>query len=572
MSIEPVDAPKNEADLLTSPADYEKDIYQTTEVNEVHQSERPSDYDLANDPHRGLRMRHVQLLSISGAIGAGLFVSIGSALTAAGPLGMLIGIIVWALVIYGASNCLIEMTTLLPIDGGFITFAGRFVDKGIGKAVGWNFLLGQAALVCFELTAFNALVEYWTLTLHPAILISVGLALFAVLQLYSVRWFGEVEFWISITKLVLQFGLMFYTLVVMCGGNPQGDKFGFRYWKDPGPFAGETAALRMKGIFDAVLWAAFALGGPDWISLMGGEVKSPRKVLPKAFNSTIYRIIFFFVLGGFCVGINAPYNDAALLGAIAAGAPGAAKSPYIISMNRLGIPVLPDLVNALVLVSVFSTGNAAVFCTSRGLYSLALNGGAPSVFKRLNKRGVPYVAVFAVLAFGCLSYLSVNSGTVKVLNWFISLVGAANLVNWTSIAGTYLRFRAGLKAQGLLNNEFLPVRARFQPLSGWWVLCWAPAVFVCSGYALMMPGGWAPDTFVFTYGAFFIFAALVIGFKTYELVVKNGGRSKFHMVIPAEEMDLKSDLEYVEALTAAGDAQRAAHQKSSGKKLSDFFF
>jgi amino acid transporter len=103
-------------------------------------------------------------------------------------------------------------------------------------------------------------------------------------------------------------------------------------------------------------------------------------------------------------------------------------------MNRMNIPFLPSLVNALVLISIFSTGNAAVFCTSRGIYSLALKGGAPPVFKRLNKQGVPYVAVIAVLLFGCLSYLALGSGTVKVLNWFISVVGAANLINWTSIA------------------------------------------------------------------------------------------------------------------------------------------
>lgn len=64
--------------------------------------------------------------------------SIGSPLTAAGPLGLLIGIITWSLVVFCASNCLVEMTTLLPIDGGFITFAGRFIDDSVGKAIGWN--------------------------------------------------------------------------------------------------------------------------------------------------------------------------------------------------------------------------------------------------------------------------------------------------------------------------------------------------------------------------------------------------------------------------------------------------
>jgi hypothetical protein len=83
-------------------------------------------------------MRHVQLIAISGSIGAALFVSIGSPLTKAGPLGLLIGVSVWSFVVWTASNCLIEMTTLLPVDGGFITFTGRLVDGSFGMAVGWN--------------------------------------------------------------------------------------------------------------------------------------------------------------------------------------------------------------------------------------------------------------------------------------------------------------------------------------------------------------------------------------------------------------------------------------------------
>lgn len=83
-------------------------------------------------------MRHVQLIAISGAIGAALFVSIGGPLTKAGPLGILIGIGLWAFVIFAASNCVIEMSTLLPVDGGFVTLADRFVDSSFSMALGWN--------------------------------------------------------------------------------------------------------------------------------------------------------------------------------------------------------------------------------------------------------------------------------------------------------------------------------------------------------------------------------------------------------------------------------------------------
>jgi amino acid transporter len=178
-------------------------------------------------------MRHVQLIAISGSIGAALFVSIGGPLTSAGPLGLLLGVIFWAFVVFCASNCLIEMTTLLPLDGGFISFAERFVDESFAMALGWNvshmycptsadtdfeqYIITQWALICFELTAINVIVEYWE-PLHPAILISTCLVAIGALNLFSVRFFGEAEFWISITKIFLIFGLILYTFVTMVGG------------------------------------------------------------------------------------------------------------------------------------------------------------------------------------------------------------------------------------------------------------------------------------------------------------------------------------------------------------------
>lgn len=80
---------------------------------------------------------------------------------------------------------------------------------------------------------------------------------------------------------------------------------------------------------------AYRIVGPDYISLIGGEVRNPRRILPRAFKSTIYRVFFFYVIGAFCVGIVVASDDESLLGAIAEGAPGAAKSPYVICECRV---------------------------------------------------------------------------------------------------------------------------------------------------------------------------------------------------------------------------------------------
>lgn len=109
-------------------------------------------------------------------------------------------------------------------------------------------------------------------------------------------------------------------------------------------------------------------------------------------------------------------------------------TPHSAAMNRLGIPVLPSLVNALILISIFSTANSFTFTASRAMYGLSQRGQAPPILGRLNRQGVPYVAVLVSLLFGCLAFLQVSAGTAKVLNWWISLVGAAQLVTWTCIA------------------------------------------------------------------------------------------------------------------------------------------
>ena len=124
-----LDMEKDEADIK---------VHTSTVVQEDLESDTRTEQYAGPDPHRGLRMRHVQLIAICGSIGAALFVSIGSPLTSAGPAGLLIGVTLWASVIVAASGCLMEMSSLLPVDGGFVTFTTRFVDKSMGLAIGWN--------------------------------------------------------------------------------------------------------------------------------------------------------------------------------------------------------------------------------------------------------------------------------------------------------------------------------------------------------------------------------------------------------------------------------------------------
>lgn len=239
------------------------------------------------------------------------------------------------------------------------------------------------------------------------------------------QWYGEAEFWLALGKVFLSVGLMFFTFVVMLGGNPIGDRFGFRYWNNPGSFQEyyKTGDLgRWLGFLACLIQASFTIAGPDYVSMAAGETINPRRELPRAYNGVFYRLTTFFVLGTLCIGILVPYDDPTLKNAFEADLPGAAASPYVVAMDRLKVSVLPHIVNAMVLGAAFSAGNSYVYCASRSLYGLALDGKAPRVFTKCTKSGVPIYCVGIVLVIALLAFLQVSNSASIVLQWFVNLV------------------------------------------------------------------------------------------------------------------------------------------------------
>lgn len=152
----------------------------------------------------------------------------------------------------------------------------------------------------------------------------------------AVKAYGEAEFWLSGGKVILIFMLFAFTLVTMCGGNPQHDAYGFRYWSNPGAFAEHhsTGSLgRFEGFLAALWSASFTVVGPEYIAMAAAEAKRPSVYIKTAFKTVYWRFGIFFIMGALCVGIVIPYNDPTLT-AIQEGGGGstAAASPYVIAM------------------------------------------------------------------------------------------------------------------------------------------------------------------------------------------------------------------------------------------------
>ena len=170
--------------------------------------------------------------------------------------------------------------------------------------------------------------------------------------------------------MILILMLFAFTFVTMVGGNPKHDAYGFRYWKHPGAF-GEYLATGSLGQFEGFLgslWAAsFCIVGPEYISMVAAEAKRPRIYIKQAFKTVYWRFGLFFIGGALCTGIVIPYNDPTLVRVLGGGKGGgtAAASPYVIAMQNLAITGFPHLVNALLVTSIFSAGNAYTYCATR---------------------------------------------------------------------------------------------------------------------------------------------------------------------------------------------------------------
>ena len=310
--------------------------------------------------------------------------------------------------------------------------------------------------------------------------------------------------------------LFCFTFVTMVGGNPQNDAYGFRYWQDPGAFAQtiSTGDLgRFQGFLSALWGAVFTIVGPEYVSMVAGEAKLPRRYLKNAFKATYGRLFFFFLLSAVCVGIVIPYNDPALVSELASGnGKAATASPYIIAMNNLGVKILPHVTTVLLLTSIFSAGNAYTYYATRSLYGLALEGQAPKALTKCTSAGVPIYCLAITMIFPCLAFLNVSGSTADVLTWFINLVTSSGIINYVVITTTYVFFYRAIKAQKINRSE-LPYCGYLQPYGTWLALLYFVAVLGANGYTVFLPGSFDVKTLFTHYAMVFVCPVLFLGWK-----------------------------------------------------------
>jgi amino acid transporter len=476
---------------------------------------------------RTLKSRHLQFIAIGATVGTGLFLGTGNALGSAGPVALLIAFVFVGAVVFSVMVSLSEMAAYVPVAGAFTTYATRFVDPSLGLAMGWIYWLSWSLTFALELNAAGLIIQYWNKSLSVAIFIAVFWVIFSLINFMPAKIFAEIEMYLASIKVVTIVGFVILSICINAGIGDQG-YIGFKYWHNPGAFKADEIIVESKpalgkfvSFWSVLVTAGFSFQGTELVGIGAGETVNPRKTIPSAIRWTFWGIFSLFVSTVFFLGINIPTNEPQLM----SNAKDASASPLVVAVKLAGIPVLPDIINAVLLTAVLSAANSNVYSSSRILVSLADGGHAPRFFKRTNKWGIPYYSVALCSAMGLLAFMNLGAGGAVVFDWFLAIVTVAGLICWSLTNISHLRFMEALKHKGISRDD-LPYKAPFQPYFSWFGLFFSTLIAITSGFKVFIK--WDTSAFFTNYISIILFVILYGGAKLWT-------RSK---MVPLEEVDL----------------------------------
>ncbi|MCC6075136.1 amino acid permease [Pseudomonas sp. GCM10022188] len=391
--------------------------------------------------HRSLKNRHIQLIALGGAIGTGLFLGSAGVLQKAGP-SMILGYAIAGFIAFLIMRQLGEMIVEEPVAGSFSHFAHNYWSSFAGFLSGWNYWVLYILVGMSELTAVGKYIQFWWPEIPTWASAAVFFVLINAINLTNVKMFGEAEFWFAIVKVLAIVGMIvigIYLLATDSGGEQAAVS---NLWAHGGFFPNG-----FEGLVMSLAFIMFAFGGLELVGITAAEAAEPKKVIPKAINQVVYRILIFYV-GALAVLLSLYPWDALLESINSAGDP-YSGSPFVKIFALIGSDAAAHVLNFVVLTAALSVYNSGVYCNSRMLYGLAEQGDAPRLFMRLNRRGVPVLAIglSALITLLCVlvNYL-LPTGALELL---MSLTVAALVINWAMISLTHLRFRAAKRREGV---------------------------------------------------------------------------------------------------------------------------
>ncbi|MBF6327545.1 amino acid permease [Nocardia transvalensis] len=370
--------------------------------------------------HKALRPRQLQMIAIGGAIGTGLFLGAGGRLKEAGA-GLFLAYAVCGVFVFFILRALGELVLHRPSSGSFVSYAREFYGEKLAFGVGWMYFFHWCMTGIVDITAIATYVHYWgSLKVVPQWVIAlIALVVVVSINMVSVKWFGEMEFWAALIKVVALVGFLIIGTIFLAGRfTIEGAGTGISVISDHG-------GLLPNGALPLVLCTTgvvFAYASVELIGTAAGEAENPAKIMPRAINSVIARIALFYVGSLVLLALLLPYT------AFKSG-----ESPFVTFFSKLGIDGAGTVMNLVVLTAAFSSLNAGLYSTGRILRSMAMNGSAPAIAGRMSRRGVPYVGI---LATGTVALVGVGLNALvpqKAFEIVLNVSALGTITAWAAI-------------------------------------------------------------------------------------------------------------------------------------------
>lgn len=380
----------------------------------------------------GLKSRHLTLMGLGMAVGAGLFLGVGEGIRAAGP-AILVAYFIAGLIVIAVMRMLGEMAATRPSSGSFATYGRQAFGHWAGFLLGWLYWFLLIMVGGAEITGAAAIMAGW-FDIPQWIPALVAVVFFAVVNLAQVKGFGEFEYWFAMIKIVVIMGFLVIGAALFLGLLPSHEFIGLTHVRESG-----FAPNGIPGIAAGLLAVAFAFGGIEVVTIAAAESENPAQAVKNAVNSIIWRIALFYVGSVVVIILLLPYSQID-------AADSAADSPFTQVLEMANLPGVVGFMEVVIVLALLSAFNAQIFGTSRLAYQQALEGDAPRWLAKTNASGVPTNSVLVSMFFAFVAVGLQWWNPPGLLSFLMNAVGGCLIVTWIMITLSYIRLRPEMRA------------------------------------------------------------------------------------------------------------------------------
>jgi amino acid transporter len=318
-----------------------------------------------------------------------------------GPGSLIVWIAAWLLFYVPLALSVIELSSRYPAEGGLYVWTKKAFGEGAGFVAAWTYWNSNLpyfpAVLYFAASNVLFLKPGWQRYSHdPQFFVIFSVVVLAILTLLNLIGMNIAKWSYNVGALAMWIP----ALMVVVMGLVAWSRFG-----SATSFHG-AALLPGTHLRDIIFWSTliFAFGGCESASFLAGEIRNPRRTIPRALLIAGLTISFCYILGTFCVLLALPSSETSNLDGLVQAIDRTA--------GRLGLQGVTSTAAALIAISNIGAAAAFLAAAARLPFVAGIDGFLPAVFGRVHPRWrTPYASVLSQGIIGIVFVFLGQAGT-----------------------------------------------------------------------------------------------------------------------------------------------------------------